>query len=64
MIVIMKAIWEFVCMFLRALKNKTDIMTQYQKECNDMSNRLNSLPGVQAILAKYSETQDRFREVL
>jgi hypothetical protein len=46
---VVKAIWSIICMFVTSLLNKTNIMIEYQKECDKTSALLND---------EFSKTED------
>lgn len=35
-----KAIWDIICLFIRSLFNKTDVLTEYQKECDETAQKM------------------------
>jgi hypothetical protein len=37
---ILKAIWDIICLFIRSVINKTDVLTEYQKDCDNNRRRI------------------------
>lgn len=35
-----KAIWDIICLFIKSLINKTDVLTEYQKQCDETSQKM------------------------
>lgn len=39
----LKAIWSIICLWIKSLANKTNLMTEYHKECDKMTEHMNTL---------------------
>lgn len=50
---VLKAIWYVCRLYVTSITNKTDVLIEYQKECDEVSKRMNSIPELQAIFDKY-----------
>jgi hypothetical protein len=37
---LVQGIWKMICLFIRSFLNKTDVLIEYQKECDKMSQKL------------------------
>lgn len=64
---LLKALWTVIVLFIRSLLNKTDIISEYQKECDNTAQKiLDSLKRTDEgrdLLAKYEELLETTTQV-
>lgn len=49
-----KAIWTIICLFIKSIWNKTNVLTEYQKECDKTGQKMRE------ILMRTDEGRDLF----
>lgn len=56
---LLKALWTVICLFIKSFLNKTDIITEYRKECDNTAQKmldcLKRTDEGRDLLAKYEE---------